>query len=117
VCACSSVTAFAPLPVVIAMRVAVLSAALAAAVAFVQRLQRVAAASDRAAARLVEVEGDLERARRELEERKLVERAKGALMTALNIDEQRAFRTLQKAARDRNLRLAEVARRVVDQIS
>jgi response regulator NasT len=61
------------------------------------------------------LEAELAAARRELEERKLIERAKGVLMTALRVPEPLAFRTLQKAARDRNLRLADVARRIVEQ--
>jgi response regulator NasT len=52
-----------------------------------------------------------------LEDRKLVERAKGLLMSALGISEQDAFRRLQQTARERNLRLAEVAARIVDQQS
>ena len=38
-------------------------------------------------------------------------------MTALNLSEQDAFQRLQLAARERNLRLADVARRVVEQQS
>ena len=36
-------------------------------------------------------------------------------MTALELSEQDAFRRLQLTARERNLQLVEVARRVVDQ--
>ena len=35
-------------------------------------------------------------------------------MSALDIPEQDAFRRLQKTARERNLRLADVARRIVE---
>jgi AmiR/NasT family two-component response regulator len=38
-------------------------------------------------------------------------------MTALKLSEQDAFRRLQSTARERNLKLAEVARRVVEQES
>jgi len=55
------------------------------------------------------------RAQQALEDRKLVERAKGLLMSALQLSEQDAFRRLQKTARERNLRLDEVARRIVEQ--
>jgi len=48
--------------------------------------------------------------RQALEERKLVERAKGLLMKQAAVDEEEAFRRLRKAARDRNQKLAEVAR-------
>jgi two-component system, response regulator PdtaR len=57
------------------------------------------------------------RAHPALEDRKLVERAKGLLMSALNLSEQDAFRRLQTTARERNLRLADVARRIVEQQS
>jgi two-component system, response regulator PdtaR len=57
------------------------------------------------------------KAQQALEDRKLVERTKGLLMSALKLSEQDAFRRLQLTARERNLRLAEVARRVVEQQS
>jgi response regulator NasT len=63
------------------------------------------------------LEAEVDRAQQALEDRKLVERAKGLLMTALNLSEQDAFRRLQLTARERNLRLAEVAHRIVDQQS
>ena len=58
---------------------------------------------------------ELQAAKSRLEERKLVERAKGLLMSALKLSEQDAFRRLQMTARERNLRLADVARRIVEQ--
>ena len=76
------------------------------------------AAIDLAAARHAEfqaLESEVDRAQQALEERKVVERAKGLLMTGLGLSEQDAFRRLQLAARERNLRLADVARRIVEQ--
>ena len=64
-----------------------------------------------------ELEAEVDRAQQALEDRKLVERAKGLLMTALNLSEQDAFRRLQLTARERNLRLADVAGRIVEQQS
>jgi two-component system, response regulator PdtaR len=61
------------------------------------------------------LEAEVDRAQRALEDRKLVERAKGLLMAALDLSEQDAFRRLQLTARERNLRLAEVAARIVEQ--
>ena len=61
------------------------------------------------------LEAEVDRAQQALEDRKLVERAKGLLMTALNLSEQDAFRRLQLTARERNLRLADVAARIVEQ--
>jgi AmiR/NasT family two-component response regulator len=63
------------------------------------------------------LEAEVGRAQQALEDRKLVERAKSLLMSALQLSEQDAFRRLQKTARERNLRLAEVARRIVEQQS
>jgi response regulator NasT len=51
--------------------------------------------------------------RQALEDRKLIERAKGILMKRASLDEPSAFRRLQKTASDRNLKLAEVARIIV----
>jgi response regulator NasT len=60
---------------------------------------------------------ELVRAEQALEDRKVVERAKGLLMSALGLSEQDAFRRLQQTARERNLRLADVAARIVEQQS
>ena len=60
------------------------------------------------------LEAEVEKAQQALEDRKLVERAKGLLMTALKVSEQEAFRRLQITARERNLRLVEVAQRIVE---
>ncbi len=48
--------------------------------------------------------------RQALEDRKLIERAKGILMRELNLNEPEAFRRLQKTASAKNLKLIEVAR-------
>ena len=76
------------------------------------------AAIDLAAARHAELEAleaEVGRAQQALEDRKLVERAKGLLMSALGLSEQDAFRRLQLTARERNLRLVDVAARIVEQ--
>ena len=78
------------------------------------------AAIELAAARHAEfeaLESEMNEAQQALEERKVVERAKGLLMSALQLSEQDAFRRLQLTARERNLRLAEVANRIVEQES
>lgn len=49
-----------------------------------------------------------------LETRKLVDRAKGALMTQLKISEADAFRWIQKTAMDRRLSMKEVAEAVIN---
>jgi response regulator NasT len=62
-------------------------------------------------------QAELDAAHRALDDRKLVERAKGLLMTALQISEPEAHRRLQLTARRHNLKLVEVARRVIAQQS
>lgn len=82
--------------------------------------RELAAAILLAAARHAEfsaLEAQVSRAEQALEDRKLIERAKGLLMVALAVSEPEAFRRIQLAARERNLRLAEVARQIVDQRS
>ncbi len=60
-------------------------------------------------ARLASMEVELDAARRALHERKVIERAKGALMSRLGITEDAAFRALQKASMDHNRKLLDVA--------
>jgi response regulator NasT len=48
-----------------------------------------------------------------LETRKIIDRAKGILMAALNLSEPEAFSWIQKAAMDRRLTMKEVARAVI----
>jgi response regulator NasT len=45
-----------------------------------------------------------------LEDRKIIERAKGVLMRKARLEEQDAFRRLQKLASEKNLKLVELAR-------
>jgi len=52
--------------------------------------------------------------RQALEDRKIIDRAKGLLMKQTGIDEPTAYRRLQKMARDRNQRVVEAARLVID---
>ena len=61
------------------------------------------------AERMGRMEIELESARSALNERKLIERAKGMLMARLGMNEETAFRTLQKTSMDQNRRLLEVA--------
>lgn len=61
------------------------------------------------AARLSKMESELDAARRALNDRKVIERAKGVLMARLGMSEEVAFRTLQKASMDHNKRLVDVA--------
>lgn len=49
-----------------------------------------------------------------LETRKLIDRAKGILMKALNISEPEAFSWIQKSAMDRRLTMKEIAEAILD---
>jgi two-component system, response regulator PdtaR len=51
--------------------------------------------------------------RQALEDRKVIERAKGILMKRSSLDEQQAFRRLQKVASTKNCKLVEIARSIV----
>jgi response regulator NasT len=52
--------------------------------------------------------------RQALEDRKLIERAKGIVGRRLGVDEEEAFRLLRCEASDSNQKLAQVAQRVID---
>jgi response regulator NasT len=58
--------------------------------------------------------GELSDTRRQLADRKLVERAKGVLMAKSGITEEQAYQKLRSMAMNRNLKLAEVAQRILD---
>jgi response regulator NasT len=78
---------------------------------------RVRAIVDAAVARFEEFQrlrAGLEDARRELRERKLIERAKGLIMREKGLAEDAAFHLLRRLAMSRNLRLAEAARQVIE---
>ena len=59
------------------------------------------------------IKQELEKSRNDLEERKLVDRAKGILMKKMNYDEDTAYKTLRKTAMDRNMKLVELARSII----
>ncbi len=51
--------------------------------------------------------------RQALEDRKIIERAKGIMMMRANLSEPDAFRRLQKLARDQNRKLVDIAQMIV----
>lgn len=59
--------------------------------------------------RLAQMESELELARRALNDRKIIERAKGVLMARLTMSEEDAYKTLRKTAMDQNRRMVDVA--------
>lgn len=79
--------------------------------------QRIKSVLDVAMARFrheEELRRQLADARSQLDERKVVERAKGLLMKRQGIDEAQAYARLRKTAMDKGLKLAEVAQRIID---
>lgn len=60
------------------------------------------------------IKNELEKTRSSLEERKVIEKAKGILMKRRTIDEDAAFRMMRKMAMDKNLKLAEVAKNIIN---
>jgi response regulator NasT len=58
--------------------------------------------------------GELSDTRRQLADRKVVERAKGVLMAKSGLSEEQAYQKLRGMAMNRKLKLAEVAQRVLD---
>jgi response regulator NasT len=57
---------------------------------------------------------ELANARTELQDRKVIDRAKGLLMQRQGLNEKLAYEKLRKAAMDKGLRLGEVAQRILD---
>jgi response regulator NasT len=60
------------------------------------------------------LKNELEAARSTLVERKLIERAKGILMSRHRVSEDEAYHRLRRTAMDRSMKLADVARHVVE---
>lgn len=56
----------------------------------------------------------LDKAQAQLSARKLIERAKGILMSETGLDEDAAYKRLRRLAMDRGVPLVEVAERVID---
>jgi response regulator NasT len=79
--------------------------------------ERVRAVLDVAIARFHEeraLRDQLAEALSSLEERKVVDRAKGILMQRRSLSEPEAYQLLRKTAMDRSMRLVDVARRLVE---
>lgn len=56
---------------------------------------------------------ELDRTKQALEERKLIDRAKGILMKERGIDEEQAYALMRKTAMNENLKLSQVAQSVI----
>jgi response regulator NasT len=59
------------------------------------------------------LQGELDRARSALEERKVIDRAKGILMKLKNLSEEEAYALLRKTAMNENRKIADVAQSVI----
>lgn len=57
---------------------------------------------------------ELQQANLKLDERKVVERAKGILMRQRNLDEDEAYRMLRSMAMQRNMKLADLSHQLID---
>lgn len=53
-------------------------------------------------------------AKEQLENRKLIERAKGILMRRTGSSEQEAYRIMQRSSQDRSVRMVDIAKAVID---
>ena len=59
------------------------------------------------------VQGELERTKTQLEERKVIDRAKGILMKAKDLTEEQAYALMRKTAMNENRKIAEIAHSIV----
>jgi len=60
-----------------------------------------------------QLRSELDKTKQQLEERKLVDRAKGILMKERNLNEEQAYALLRKAAMNENLKLSQVAQSII----
>jgi response regulator NasT len=63
---------------------------------------------------LADTRSELHELSAELQDRKVIDRAKGLLMQRQGLSEQAAYEKLRKTAMDKNLKLVEVAQRILD---
>lgn len=65
-------------------------------------------------AREQELRAQLDEARQQLSERKMIERAKGLVMKRLQIGEEEAYSRMRRQAMEKGLKLGEIAQRILD---
>ena len=63
--------------------------------------------------RLQQLNSELGQVRQSLEDRKIIERAKGLVMQQHNVSEQKAYQSLRRAAMDTNSSLIEICQRII----
>ena len=59
------------------------------------------------------LQGELDRAKTALEDRKIIDRAKGILMKARNLSEEQAYALMRKTAMNENKKIADIAQSIV----
>lgn len=57
---------------------------------------------------------EVEKAKTDLAERKIIDRAKGLIMQQRNISEDDAYKSMRKLAMDRNQKMVEIARSIIE---
>ncbi len=62
---------------------------------------------------LAAVRGEADKLRDQLETRKLVERAKGVLMQRLGVNEEAAYKKMQRASQDENRKMRDIAESIL----
>ncbi|MGD8566876.1 MAG: ANTAR domain-containing protein [Gammaproteobacteria bacterium] len=77
------------------------------------RIQNIMDLAEARSNELRAIKSELARTKLSLDERKIIERAKGILMRRRTLDEESAFQLMRKMAMDKNQRLAEVAKNIV----
>ncbi|MDZ7754190.1 MAG: ANTAR domain-containing protein [Gammaproteobacteria bacterium] len=84
------------------------------------RLERIRPIIDAAVARFQyfqRLESELQKARRQLSERKTVEKAKGIVMRERGLSEEEAYKALRRLAMDTNRKLSDVAQSIIEAAS
>lgn len=66
------------------------------------------------AARIMALEAEVRRLEEELDNRRIIERAKYSLMFARDLSEEQAYHSMRQYCRSRNLRMVEVAKRILE---
>jgi response regulator NasT len=59
------------------------------------------------------LQGELDRAKNALEERKVIDRAKGILMKAKQLTEEQAYALMRKTAMNENKKIVEIAQSII----
>lgn len=63
------------------------------------------------------LESELKKARRQLDERKIIDKAKGIIMRQRGLSEEQAYQAMRKLAMDTNRKVADVAQNIIEAAS